>query len=70
MRRFQAALRRLDGHPSLRGLERPRLARVAAELGYADQAHLDREFRAFTGMSPRAYRAYGVERPDHVPLRG
>ncbi|MFG2105966.1 DUF6597 domain-containing transcriptional factor [Micromonospora chersina] len=30
-------------------------SRVAADLGYADQAHLVREFTAVTGVSPAAY---------------
>lgn len=32
------------------------LAEVAAELGYADQAHLSRDFRAVLGQPPSAYR--------------
>ena len=30
-------------------------AETAADLGYADQAHLNREFRAATGRTPAAY---------------
>jgi AraC-like DNA-binding protein len=30
------------------------LASVAAQTGYADQAHLTREIRALTGVPPRA----------------
>jgi AraC-like DNA-binding protein len=32
----------------------PTLARIAAELGYADQSHLTRDFRATLGRSPSA----------------
>ncbi|WAS94618.1 AraC family transcriptional regulator [Nannocystis punicea] len=64
VRRLQAALRRLDADRPARGAD------LAAELGYCDQSHFDREFRELTGLSPRAYRAQGVERPNHVPLRG
>jgi len=31
------------------------LARIAAECGFADQSHLDREFRAFAGISPTGW---------------
>jgi AraC-like DNA-binding protein len=31
------------------------LARIAAECGFADQSHLDREFRAFAGVSPTGW---------------
>ncbi|ALE83757.1 helix-turn-helix domain-containing protein [Pseudonocardia sp. HH130629-09] len=33
------------------------LAAIAATCGYADQAHLTREFRALAGLPPAAFRA-------------
>ncbi|RSD14922.1 helix-turn-helix domain-containing protein [Amycolatopsis eburnea] len=33
----------------------PNLASLAASAGYADQAHLSRDCRALTGLTPRAY---------------
>ncbi|GAA5136332.1 helix-turn-helix domain-containing protein [Pseudonocardia adelaidensis] len=47
--RFDRVLRRLE-RPGAPGWER-----IAAEAGYADQSHLVREFRAFTGGTPTAY---------------
>ncbi len=35
----------------------PALARLAAEAGYYDQAHLAREFRGLAGCSPSAWLA-------------
>ncbi len=47
--RFDHAARLLAaGHPA---------ARVAASTGYADQPHLHREVKAFTGMTPTALAA-------------
>lgn len=50
-RRLQDAAERLRADPSLD------LATLAAESGYADHAHLTRDFRAVLGIAPRTYRA-------------
>ncbi len=49
----------------LRSLNQPRTwERIAAEAGYADQAHLVREFRRFTGATPTDYvAAVSARRP-------
>jgi AraC-like DNA-binding protein len=46
MLRFERARRRLGSTP---------LARLAADCGYADQAHLTREFAEFAGRPPTAF---------------
>lgn len=45
------------------------LARVALDAGYADQAHLSRDFREFAGISPSAYLRLAPVAPNHVPVR-
>ena len=53
--RFDAGLRRADaGGRAGRPVE---LAAVAAACGYADQSHLDREFRDHLGTSPTGWLA-------------
>ena len=47
--------RRLHEAAGLMRLGETDLATVAAELGYTDQAHLTRDFRAATGMTPGAF---------------
>lgn len=47
--------RLLDVAEAVRSGERPVWAEVAAGLGYADQAHLVRDFRAATGQTPARY---------------
>jgi len=50
-RRLQDAAQQLRADP---GAD---LATLAAEFGYADHAHLTRDFRAVLGIAPSAYRA-------------
>ncbi|HEX5725541.1 MAG TPA: helix-turn-helix domain-containing protein [Longimicrobiaceae bacterium] len=49
--RFHAALRLMDGAPGLGW------SRLALEAGFYDQAHLIREFRDLSGLTPVALRA-------------
>lgn len=60
--RFEAVLRSLRTEPTSNWAER------AAENGYADQAHLIRDFRAFTGLAPAAYYARWGAQTNHLPL--
>jgi len=58
IQRFSTALARIarGGMP---------LADVAVSSGYADQAHLSREFRELAGVSPSAYRPPGADSEHH-----
>lgn len=61
IRRFQHALERMrNGRSSL--------VDVAFDAGYADQAHLTREFRAFAGITPVEYRTLAPSSANHVPI--
>jgi AraC-like DNA-binding protein len=60
LRRFQAVVRQgAAGAPV-------DWARVAAAGGYSDQSHLSREFREFSGLSPRAWVAAARPSLNHV----
>lgn len=48
--------------------ERGGLAEVALIAGYSDQAHMAREFRAFSGLSLKEYARLASTPSRHVPL--
>jgi AraC-like DNA-binding protein len=65
--RFDAARRALAARVG-RGRP-PQLAALAAAAGYADQAHLTREWRAFSGLSPTRWLAAEIGFvQDETPL--
>lgn len=58
LQRFGTVVRRLAASPT-------DLAAVAAETGYADQAHMTREFRDLAGITPTHYRPSTPDAPMH-----
>jgi AraC-like DNA-binding protein len=56
--RIEAAMRMLHGERSIAG--------VGLACGFTDQSAFTRQFKATTGMTPRAYRAMV---PDRAPAR-
>ena len=59
--RFQHLIHTIDGAVGS-------WARLAIAHGYADQAHMIRDFKWFSGTIPTAYRAASREARNHVPL--
>jgi AraC-like DNA-binding protein len=57
--RFDRAMR------LMRGVTRPDFAAIAAETGYYDQAHFNREFREFSGTTPGEFAAARVAGSDY-----
>ncbi|MFC8517218.1 helix-turn-helix domain-containing protein [Streptomyces sp. NPDC057257] len=65
--RFDLARRRLAARPA-----RPDLAGLAADCGYADQSHLDREFAALASCTPSGWLAQefrNIQSGHHPPAR-
>jgi AraC-like DNA-binding protein len=62
IQRFQAAL------PLLRDDRPVDWCRLALSCGYYDQAHFNRDFKAFAGLTPTTYRALRTDHLNHVPL--
>lgn len=62
--RFQRVL------PVLRSDNAPPLATLAADMGYSDQSHFNREFMAFSGVTPLAYRQRIGADTNHLPMGG
>jgi AraC-like DNA-binding protein len=54
---------------AVQGLDRSSDGDLAADAGYADQAHLIRDFRALTGLTPRQLAAERVSDSFNPPLR-
>lgn len=65
--RFDRARRRLQNRVAA-GLSAD-LARVAADAGYYDQAHLDRDFNAFAGCSPTGWLDAEFRNVQALPVR-
>ncbi|MGH9723374.1 MAG: DUF6597 domain-containing transcriptional factor [Bryobacteraceae bacterium] len=62
IQRFQSVIGRL-----VRG-RRVEWTDVALDGGFCDQSHLNREFRAFAGVTPGEYRPVSEDRPSHVAI--
>jgi AraC-like DNA-binding protein len=60
--RFQHVLARMAAAPN------EPLAQLALAAGYSDQAHFNRDFREFAGISPTRYLSAAPAEPHHVPV--
>ena len=60
--RFQRALARAHSRLDVDWAE------IALETGYYDQAHFNRDFREFSGLTPSAYRALRGDEAKFVPV--
>lgn len=62
VRRFKATLERLAASPEVEWVA------LAQSSGFSDQAHLVREFRALSGLTPGQYRRLAPSWSRHVPI--
>jgi AraC-like DNA-binding protein len=62
VRRFQRALQ------ALRHDEDRALATLSVAAGYSDQAHFNREFLEFAGVTPVAYQRQAPREANHLPV--
>lgn len=62
VRRFQCALQALRNDKSCA------LATLSVAAGYSDQAHFNREFLEFTGVTPVAYQRQAPREANHLPV--
>ncbi len=62
VQRLQRVLR------AARGATRPDWCALAAEHGYADQAHLIHDFRDLADITPLEYKPHSRQRNNHVPI--
>jgi AraC-like DNA-binding protein len=60
--RFQRALDCVAADPSASWVD------LALDTGYSDQPHFTREFREFTGITPKQYRKVSPSLSHHVPV--
>jgi AraC-like DNA-binding protein len=60
--RFQALLAALRAAPG------KALGELALDAGYSDQAHMNREFREFAGVTPQQYRQLAPDAANHVRI--
>lgn len=67
-KRYARLLRSRSLLAALKDGARP-LAELALEAGYSDQAHMQREFRVFAGLTPGQYRRLAPLRDNHVLLQ-
>jgi AraC-like DNA-binding protein len=68
VRRFQRLVRAAAAMANPAGPFRPDWARLAADHGYHDQAHLIHDFRSLAGTTPGSYRPRSSSEPNHVPV--